>query len=179
MKFTGTPRIIFFLVILVLNIIADQATKSMMRAHIGYYDQYFFFNNHVTLLRVENTGAFLSLGAKLVQPFRFILITLLPAIALLGALFYSITKKGLGNLMVTGIVFCIGGGMGNLYDRIVRGSVTDFVHLKFGPLQTGIFNAADVSIMIGFGLILLNAFLRRNDDQKAENTVIEDHSVEL
>ncbi|RYU90812.1 signal peptidase II [Mucilaginibacter terrigena] len=179
MKLTGTPRIIFFLVILVLNVIADQVTKSMMRAHIGYYDHYSFFNDHFTLLRVENTGAFLSLGAKLVQPFRFILLTLLPAIALLGALFYSITKKGLSNLMVTGIVFCIGGGMGNLYDRIVYGSVTDFAHIKFGPLQTGVFNAADVSIMIGFGLILLNSFLRRNDGKEKEEVVIvEENSVE-
>ncbi len=93
MKFTGTPRIIIFLVILALNVIADQVTKSMMRAHIGIYDQYRFFNDHVTLLRVENTGAFLSLGDKLVQPFRFIMLTLLPVIALLGALIYSLGKR--------------------------------------------------------------------------------------
>ncbi len=70
--------------------------------------------------------------------------------------------------MVTGIIFCIGGGVGNLYDRIIKGSVTDFVHLKFGPLQTGIFNAADVSIMIGLGLILLDTFLKRKEGKKGE-----------
>ncbi|MEB0261338.1 MULTISPECIES: signal peptidase II [unclassified Mucilaginibacter] len=173
MKFTGTPRIIIFLVILALNVIADQVTKSMMRAHIGIYDQYRFFNDHVTLLRVENTGAFLSLGDKLVQPFRFIMLTLLPVIALLGALIYSLAKKGLSNLMVTGIIFCIGGGVGNLYDRITKGSVTDFMHLKFGPLQTGIFNAADVSIMIGLGLILLDTFLKRKEHKNDEVAVTE------
>ncbi|MET3978934.1 signal peptidase II [Mucilaginibacter sp. UYP25] len=171
MKLTGTTRIIFFLVILALNVIADQETKAMMRAHIGIYDQYHFFNDHVTLLRVENTGAFLSLGDKLVQPFRFILLTLLPVIALVGALIYSLTKKGLSNLMVTGIIFCIGGGVGNLYDRITKGSVTDFIHIQFGALQTGIFNAADVSIMIGIGLILLDAFLKRKEQKKAEGLV--------
>lgn len=179
MKFKGTPRIIFFVLLLAANFIADQETKAMMRRHINIYDQYHFLNDHVTLLRVENTGAFLSLGDKLVQPFRFIVLTLLPVFALLGALVYSLTKKHLSNLMVTGIIFCIGGGAGNLYDRIAKGSVTDFIHLKFGSLQTGIFNAADVSIMIGFGLILLDTFLRRNDRKmEPEEVVIEQRPIE-
>jgi signal peptidase II len=166
MKLTGTQRILLLLLILVLNIAADQVTKSMMRAHIGFYDQYPFFDGHVTLLHVENTGAFLSLGDKLMQPFRFILLTLVPIFALIAALGYVLIKKRLSMLLSIGIVFCIGGGIGNLYDRIVHGSVTDFMHLQFGPLQTGIFNTADVSIMIGLGLILLDGFLRRKKHEK-------------
>lgn len=170
MKLKGTTRIIILVLILCLNLGCDQVTKSMMRAHINYYDQYHFFNDHVTLLHVENTGAFLSLGAQMIQPFRFILLTLLPILALFGGLIYVLMKKNLGNLMSVGIIFCIGGGLGNLYDRIVHGSVTDFLHIKFGSLQTGIFNAADVSIMIGFGLILVDAFLKRDDEKaKPEN----------
>ena len=166
MKISGTTRIILLLVILILNIAADQVTKSMMRAHIGFYDQYPFFDGHVTLLHVENTGAFLSIGGKLVQPFRFILLTLVPIFALAAAMAYVLIKNRLSMLLSVGIIFCIGGGMGNLYDRIVHGSVTDFMHLKFGPLQTGIFNAADVSIMAGLGLILLDGFLRRSDNKR-------------
>ncbi|MFD0765675.1 signal peptidase II [Mucilaginibacter lutimaris] len=179
MKFKGSIRIIIFLLVLAANVIVDQETKAMMRRHINIYDQYHFFNNHVTLLRVENTGAFLSLGDKLVQPFRFIVLTLIPVLALAGALVYSLAKKGLSNLMVTGIIFCIGGGVGNLYDRITKGSVTDFIHLKFGPLQTGIFNAADVSIMIGVSLIVLDTFLRRKENKEAEEPfVVKENTVE-
>jgi signal peptidase II len=174
MKFKGTTRIIILVLILCLNLGCDQVTKSMMRAHINYYDQYHFFYGHGTLLHVENTGAFLSFGAELVQPFRFILLTLLPVLALFSGLLYVLIKKNLSTLISVGIIFCIGGGMGNLYDRIVHGSVTDFLHLKFGSLQTGIFNAADVSIMIGFGLILLDAFLKRKEEKKAEEVVIEE-----
>jgi signal peptidase II len=174
MKLKGTTRIIVLVLLLCLNLGCDQLTKSIIRAHINYYDQYHFFDDHVTLLHVENTGAFLSLGAQLVQPFRFILLTLLPILALFGGLVYVLIKKNLGTLMSVGIIFCIGGGLGNLYDRIVNGSVTDFMHIKFGSLQTGIFNAADVSIMIGFGLILLDAFLKRNDEKKVEKAVVEE-----
>jgi signal peptidase II len=178
MKLNGTLRVIIILFILALNIGCDQVTKSMMRAHINYYDHYSFFNDHVTLLRAENTGAFLSIGAKLVQPFRFILLTLLPVLALLGALAYIIIKRNLSTLMVTGIIFCIGGGLGNLYDRIVYGSVTDFMHIKFGSLQTGVFNAADVSIMIGLGLILLDSWLSRKEGKEAKAEVIEESASE-
>ncbi|MBL4676705.1 MAG: signal peptidase II [Mucilaginibacter sp.] len=159
MKLKGAYRVIAILALLALNISCDQVTKQMMRDHINIYDQYRFFDGHVTLLHVENTGAFLSLGAKLVQPFRFILLTLVPILALVGGLLFVSLKKNIHPLLGIGIVCCIGGGMGNLYDRIKHGAVTDFLHLKFGPLQTGIFNAADVSIMVGLGLILLDGFL--------------------
>jgi signal peptidase II len=58
----------------------------------------------------------------------------------------------------------VGGGIGNIYDRIAHGSVTDFMHLRFGALQTGIFNVADVSIMIGVGLILLDTWVKKKED---------------
>jgi signal peptidase II len=47
------------------------------------------------------------------------------------------------------------GGMSNLLDRIFRhGLVTDFVTIHIGPFHTGVFNSADVLIMVGFALIM-------------------------
>lgn len=65
-------------------------------------------------------------------------------------------------LILTGWCFVIGGGIGNLADRIIHGSVTDFLHLDLGVLQTGIFNFADVSIMAGLMMILGGFFLYPN-----------------
>jgi len=62
---------------------------------------------------------------------------------------------------VVGMCFLIGGGIGNIADRMIYGSVTDFLHLTFGALQTGIFNMADVSIMMGILLILLDSCYNR------------------
>ena len=72
--------------------------------------------------------------------------------------------------MLIGLCFVIGGGVGNLFDRMVYGSVTDFLYLKFGVFQTGIFNMADVSIMTGmlfsfffnFSLETLSSFCTGN-----------------
>jgi signal peptidase II len=67
--------------------------------------------------------------------------------------------------MLIGLCFVIGGGVGNLFDRILYGSVTDFLYVKFGIFQTGIFNMADVSIMAGLFIILLQVFMKRDRTQ--------------
>ena len=63
--------------------------------------------------------------------------------------------------MLAGFCFVIGGGIGNVFDRIAYGSVTDFLHVKFGIFQTGIFNVADLSIMTGVVIILLQSILKQ------------------
>lgn len=171
MKLKGTARVIAIIAFLAFNIACDQVSKKIVREHISTYEQHDYLGGHFHLFHAENTGAFLSLGAELGQPFRFILLTLLPIVALIGGMFYVIIKKSLSPMMAAGIVCCIGGGMGNLYDRIVHGSVTDFMHIQFGALQTGIFNVADVSIMIGLGLILLDGFLT-NRKEKLQATEV-------
>jgi signal peptidase II len=50
--------------------------------------------------------------------------------------------------------FVIGGGIGNLWDRVAYGSVTDFFQIKIGFFKTGIFNMADVSVSCGVLFIL-------------------------
>ena len=60
-----------------------------------------------------------------------------------------------------GRILGVGGGFGNIYDRLVYGSVTDFLQMNFVIVRTGIFNMADVSIMAGMFMILLEAYLKQ------------------
>jgi signal peptidase II len=82
-------------------------------------------------------------------------------IALGLAFLYLLTKRNLTNMAIIGTCFIIGGGIGNIYDRIVYGSVTDFLHIDFVIFQTAIFNMADVSIMTGVFMIVLDALRMR------------------
>jgi signal peptidase II len=60
------------------------------------------------------------------------------------------------HLAVWAMVLVAAGGAGNLVDRLVRdGHVIDFMNLGLGQVRTGIFNVADVQIMVGLGLLLL------------------------
>jgi len=58
----------------------------------------------------------------------------------------------------------VGGGIGNMFDRYLYGSVTDFLHIDLGWLRTGVFNMADVSVMVGTALILLHSFSSPSKD---------------
>ncbi|MFZ6014425.1 MAG: signal peptidase II [Bacteroidota bacterium] len=154
-------RTLIIILLLASNIGCDQISKQVVRQNIGYDEQFSFINDQLTLMKVENTGAFLSLGHTLPQPFKSILLNIIPVLVLGFALLYLLTKKNLNNLTLLGVCFVGGGGIGNLYDRIIHGSVTDFVHIDFGFFQTGVFNMADVSIMSGMVMILLDAWLNK------------------
>lgn len=148
--------------VLLLNIGCDQISKNIIREQLAYHEEIILIDKHFTLIKVENTGAFLSLGDGLPAPFKVVLLSALPLLALLFGLFFLYSRKDIPLLNLLGISFAIGGGIGNIYDRIVYGSVTDFLHLDFVLFQTGIFNMADVSIMVGMALLLLQAFFERN-----------------
>jgi len=146
----------FFLIIfLILNIAVDQISKFIVRLEISDYEHIALIKNIFTLTRVENSGAFLSLGDNMPYIFRLIILTGLPLLFLGYGLYYLFSKPNLPGSMQIALCFLIGGGIGNLYDRIVHGSVTDFMHLDFHIFQTGVFNFADISIMIGVGILLL------------------------
>jgi len=131
---------------------------------MGNFNRFEYLGGHFTLQRVENTGAFLSLGDSLSGPVKYILLNILPTIAILFGLWYIFTKPKLDKITVLAIILIIGGGAGNIYDRVLHGSVTDFMHIGFGALQTGIFNVADMSIMAGTFMILLHAWFKKKPE---------------
>jgi signal peptidase II len=54
----------------------------------------------------------------------------------------------------------VAGGASNWLDRVVRGSVIDFINIGFGPVRTGIFNLADVAIMAGVAMVVVTELRR-------------------
>jgi len=161
MKVKKILRTLIILTMLTFNFGCDQISKSIVRQRIDYNEKINLIMDYLILTKVENTGAFLSIGHSLPQPLRMLLLTILPIIVLCIALFYLLIKRSLSNLTILGICFVVGGGFGNIYDRLVYGSVTDFLQMNFVIVQTGIFNMADVSIMAGMFMILLEAYLKQ------------------
>ena len=70
--------------------------------------------------------------------------------------------KKLDNLSLVGFSLIIGGGVANIFDRVVYGSVTDFLFINLGFFKTGIFNIADLSVTTGMILILIASFKKGN-----------------
>jgi len=151
-------RLLLILIVVVGNIGCDQVTKSIVRKTIAENER-IALGKHVMLTKVENTGAFLSMGDSLSQLTKTLLLSALPIILLGFGFYYLLTNKNISKTKLIGFCFVIGGGLGNIFDRIVHGSVTDFMHINFKFFQTGIFNMADVSIVFGVVLAVMASFI--------------------
>ncbi|TCD10764.1 signal peptidase II [Pedobacter frigidisoli] len=159
------------ILLLTLNFGCDQISKKIVRSEISDYEHISIIKDRFTLTKVENSGAFLSLGDQMPYIFRLIILTGLPLLFLGYGLYFLFAKRNLPISMQIALCFLIGGGIGNLYDRIVHGSVTDFMHMDFYIFQTGVFNFADISIMIGVGVLLIQSF--RGKVKQTEETSTE------
>jgi len=167
MKMNKWLRAFLILFILALNIGCDQVSKSIVRKDMYPNQEIDYLGRHFTLERAENTGAFLSLGDTLGGPVHFVLLVILPVVALLFGLGYILFKTNMDKYRLLAIILIIGGGVGNLYDRVMHGSVTDFMHIDFIIFQTGIFNVADMSIMAGMFIIIIDSFLKSRKEKAA------------
>lgn len=167
MNFT---RITFVIILIALNIGCDQISKNIVRNEVTFRSKTEIIGEKFILTNVENRGAFLGMGSDLNPTVKTILLLVLPIVVLLFVLRYLFVKKDLDYPTLIGLSFIVGGGIGNMYDRILYGSVTDFFHIDLGGIfRTGIFNMADVSVMVGMGLLLLSSIINR----KPKSTTVE------
>lgn len=150
----------FILGLITINIALDQISKFVVRAYVTPYKTTELIGDKFILTNVENSGAFLSLGSNLNPTLKSIFLLILP-IAVLGYItYYILTHKAIDKYSIFGFSCIIGGGIANVYDRIMYGSVTDFFHIDLGSIfKTGIFNVADMSVMLGMGLLLYSNFI--------------------
>ncbi len=159
MKLSRLFKILFSLLIILSNISCDQITKKKVRTEIAKNETIKVLDDNFILTNVENTGAAMGLGQNLGPELKIIFLQAFPLLVLLLMFIYIIKEHKTSKLNLVAVSFIIGGGIGNIYDRILLNSVTDFMYLEFGTLHTGIFNMADVSVVIGTVLIVLNTLL--------------------
>jgi len=150
------------LAFVLLNIGCDQISKDIIRKNVEPMEYIQLLGDNLILTNVENTGAMLGFGQSFSPISKLIFLKGLPLIVLLILLARTLQKTNLNRWMVLAFAFVIGGGIGNLIDRIAYGSVTDFVQIKLGMFKTGIFNMADMSVTIGVVLLLILTIRFRN-----------------
>jgi signal peptidase II len=164
MKLKKIFRTLIILTIVITNISCDQISKAVVRKNIAYHENIEVIKSHSLLFlltKVENKGAFLSFGDDFPQSIKNLIFMFLPLLALTFALIFLLKNNKINKLSVVGLCFVIGGGIGNIYDRILYGSVTDFLYLDLAVFQTGIFNLADVSVMLGVLLMIIESFRKQ------------------
>ena len=140
---------LYFLSLSIFIILIDQFTKYLM---LNNYK--IFINKDYLLFKldfVKNYGAAFNLfsGSRIFLSFISIIFSIL--------LIYLILRKNtLNSLDLYSYSFILGGTIGNGIDRILKGFVIDFINLNI--INFPVFNIADISINIGFILLMYSIF---------------------
>jgi len=140
-----------FLVVAVVVFIADRVTKDLVTASVPYGTEFPAIDHLVWITNIHNSGAAFGLAPA------FAIVFLLASFGVAcGLIAYVFTHRdSVAADIVLGLV--LGGTVGNLFDRVMFGTVTDFVAVHFWP----VFNVADSAVSTGVVLLLLGYVLRR------------------
>jgi signal peptidase II len=139
----------------------DRITKHVARTKLAGTPTQSFFAGALQFEYTENTGAFLSLGSRLPEWARGLLLRGGVGLALVTLALIAMRHRWSG-LALTGAGLIFAGGLSNLLDRVTQGSVVDFMSVGIGRMRTGIFNVADIGILLG---VLLLVFRRSQDSR--------------
>ncbi|MBQ6848363.1 MAG: signal peptidase II [Clostridia bacterium] len=132
----------------VLILGADQYTKYFISSNFELYEKADFINGIIDIQYIHNDGG--AWGILSGNTWVLLSVTTI-VILILITLLLKIGMKS--KLLFWAASLIISGGIGNLIDRIFRGgSVVDFLHFEFFPTFP-IFNIADISVVIGSGLL--------------------------
>jgi signal peptidase II len=151
------PR--FFLVTTV--IVLDQWSKNLAKVYLQEYERW-NLSNFIDLTLIYNKGIAFSMFdyESGMQVLPLIILTL----AAISFFIFLLIKDRWSLLEEIGILFLIGGAIGNLIDRILQGSVTDFILVYYNNFYFPAFNFADSFITIGILLLLSMELLNKKNN---------------
>ena len=150
-------KILIVGILIIASVIGDQTTKYIATQNLEPYKTISYAGDTFRFSLSENSGGFLGLGGSLSAQTRFIIFSVFVSITLLALLMFVLLSSTLHRTWIIGLSFCLGGGLSNLIDRLLNnGVVVDFINVGIGSLRTGIFNVADMVIILGAVIIIIN-----------------------
>jgi len=157
-------------------VLFDRITKWIIKTHFSVWDTPRtvipgFFN----ITHTENPGIAFGLLADTASSWRGILLIGF-SIAVLVVISTMLLRPSGGvthsRVLRTGLALVLGGAFGNLYDRAVLGTVTDFVEIHAGPYYFPDFNVADSAITVGACLLLLDMWHGRERKSQTADVAV-------
>lgn len=152
-------NIILSLLVIFTCVIIDQLTKFYVEKYV-YPNQIKVIDNFFNIVYVTNDGAAWSI----LQGQRLILIVV-PIIVIIFCLIFL--TRTLDKLLAFSLAMVVGGGLGNLIDRIFKGSVVDFFEFFIFGYSFPVFNMADTFVVIGTALLVIYILFIYKEDRMA------------
>lgn len=159
------PARIWSLLIAALVFVLDRATKVLIERNVSIWDTHHVIPGFFNIVHTKNRGAAFGMFSEGNSEVRtFLLIGVSVAVLIFVAvLLLQPSRAGFSGSRTTmiGLSLVLGGAVGNIYDRIVSGMVTDFLEFYVGQWHFAAFNVADSAITVGAGLLLLDMWMSR------------------
>ena len=140
----------------ILIIAFDQLTKAMVRARLPVHESRHVVPGLLDFTHVRNTGAAFGLLNAADFPFKTVVIAFVATAALVGVGLYAASLAHHQLVARVGLALIIGGATGNLLDRLIAGSVVDFVDVYWHSYHFWAFNVADSAITVGVAIMILD-----------------------
>jgi signal peptidase II len=157
---TFRSRTLWIIVPVAAVLFLDRLTKNLAIEQLAGQPPREYAGGLLRLLYDENPGVFLGLGASIPEASRFWLFTVAVGVMLAGLVASLLFRKTVTRGEVAAFAMIIGGGTGNLIDRIqYDGVVIDFLNIGVGSVRTGVFNVADVAVIAGVLLYVVAQWL--------------------
>jgi signal peptidase II len=152
---TAKPRRLeIFLPILI--VVVDQLSKAAVRATLPLHESVTIIPGLVDFTHVRNTGAAFGFLNAVDFPFKTAVISLIATAALVGVGMYAASLAHHQIIARIGLALITGGAAGNLLDRLIVGSVVDFVDVYWRTWHFWAFNVADSAISVGVAIMILD-----------------------
>jgi len=154
------------LLIALAVLLLDRITKWAIAQTIPLEDTINIIPGFFRLTHLENTGAAFSLFADSSSPFRTTLLIAfsVAALSVVSVLLWKDRRVFHSGTLALSLI--LGGAIGNLWDRIANGKVTDFLDFYIGIHHWPPFNVADSAIVVG-ALLLFMRMLRKDHHPQA------------
>ena len=151
--------------------VLDRVTKWIVVKTIPLEDAVPIIPGFFRLTHLENTGAAFSLFAESTSPFRTTLLIAFSLAALVVVTLLLWRGRHEFNSSTLALSLILGGAVGNLWDRLTSGKVTDFLDFYVGVHHWPPFNVADSAIVVG-ALLLLMRMMRKDHAAPAQRKKI-------
>jgi signal peptidase II len=141
----------------------DVATKWWVAARLPIHQEIPVIPGFFSITPITNNGIAFSLFAGPDSTWRTVLLTAAAVVSLAYIAWLVWREPRLDGLLGTGLGMVSGGILGNSLNRLLTGSVVDFLDFHYGHLAWPTFNLADTFISVGAGLIVLRLLWPQKD----------------
>jgi signal peptidase II len=160
----------FHLLIAFFVLVLDRLAKWTVERNIPLHDGMQIIPGFFRLTHLENRGAAFGLFADSPSPWKIATLVLFSVLALIVV--STLLWKNSHTMSTTGVglALILGGAIGNLWDRLTAGHVTDFLLFYVGHYQWPAFNVADSAIVVGACLLVYEiVFTKTPAQEKAKS----------